>query len=267
MNNFKLQTSNIQTNPNLNNAISKIIVICFLVFAFCFEVGGLRLGVDAAWALDNPESRVTAVIKKFVLAKNPAWSQSEIKVTVKQAEKILVQMAELPDNAQFKVIEIYPDFKPVGNVVFPVQVTYGTASAKFLLRAKVEVFRSVAVAAALLKKGKRIEPADLRWEERDVALLPQKYFVAPENLRGLEAKISIPVNSTIFEWMVGEPPLVRSGQEIMLVASAAGLTIKTRGQALADGYLDEVIQIKRFAANKVLKGRVLSANEVGVNVE
>lgn len=218
-------------------------------------------------ALDNPEAKVTAVIREFILAKNPVWSRSEIKVTLKQAEKTLAQMAELPDNAQFKIIEIYPDFKPVGNVIFPLQAASGTTSAKFLLRAKVEVLRSVAVAAALLKKGEKIEPADLRWEERDVALLPQKYFVAPETLRGLEARIAIPVNSTIFEWMVGEPPLVRSGQEVLLVASAAGLTIKTRGQALADGYLDELIQIKRFDLNKVLKGRVRSASEVEVNVE
>lgn len=223
--------------------------------------------VNAARALDNPEAKVTAVIKEFILAKNPAWSPTEIKVTYKTAAKTFAQLADLPADAQFKILEAYPEFKPAGNVIFPLQATSVTGSVKFLLRAKVEVLKPIAAAAKLIKKGQKIEAADLSWVERDVALLPQKYFIAPEQLQALEAKIAIPENSTIFEWMVGPPPLVRGGQEVILVANAAGLTVKARGQALSDGYLDELIQVKRLDANKVLKGKVISAAEVEVNVE
>jgi flagella basal body P-ring formation protein FlgA len=225
------------------------------------------LDVNAAWALDNPEAKVTAVIKKFVLAKYPAWSSSAIKVSYKTAEKTWAQLAGLPAETEFNILEVYPDFKPVGNVIFPVQATSSLGSSKFLLRAKVEVLQSLAAAAKLIKKGQKIESADLAWVERDVALLPQKYFSAPEQLQSAEAKIAIPQNSTLFEWMVGPPPLIRSGQEVTLVATAVGLSVRARGQALSDGYRDELIQVKRLDVNKVLKGKVLSATEVGVNVE
>jgi flagella basal body P-ring formation protein FlgA len=238
-----------------------------LLLAVVLSVAFGPAGLPAAWALDNPEAKVTAVIKEFITAKNPAWSRDEIKIAYKTAEKTFAQLAELPGDTQFKVLEGYPDFKPVGSVIFPLQATSVQGSNKFLLRAKVEVLKQIAVAAKLIKKGQKIEAADLNWAERDVALLPQKYFTAPEQLLSEEAKISIPENSTIFAWMAGPPPLVRGGQAVTLVATAAGLTVRAKGEALSDGYRDEVIQVKRLDADKVLQGKVVSAAEVEVNVE
>jgi flagella basal body P-ring formation protein FlgA len=233
-------------------------------------ISSLLLGssnLSPARALDDPEGKITAVVKEYISAKNPNWAPDEIRVTYKAAERTMTQLAGLPAETKLKVLDVDPEFKPAGNVIFPLQATYGAGSVKFLLRAKVEIVKPVAVAAALIKKGQAIGPTDLRWVERDVALLPQKYFLAPEQLLSQEAKIAIPENSTIFEWMVGAPPLLRGGQEVTLVANATGLTVRAKGQALSDGHLGEVIQVRRIDANKVLSGKVVSATEIEVNVE
>ena len=216
-------------------------------------------------AMDNPEAKLTAVIKDFILTKYPNWSKDEISLTFKQPEKFFEELKGLDEGAQFSLLEVYPDFKPAGNVIFPVLITSGEKAQKILLRTKVAVKKNIAAAARLIRKNKVLESADVKFEERDVALLPEKYFTE-NSMTGKEAKISIPAGSTIFDWMVGERPLIRRGAEVTLIVSAPGLTVRARGQALVDGYADSEIKIKRSDSKKTITARVLSASEVEVKL-
>ncbi|MDD5593677.1 MAG: flagellar basal body P-ring formation chaperone FlgA, partial [Candidatus Margulisbacteria bacterium] len=219
-----------------------------------------------SYALDNPEQKVTDTIKNYIVAKYPDWSKDEIRLTYKTAENIFSEMTALPKDSQLSVIEVYTDFKPVGSVVFPIRAVAGGMDRKFMIRAKVDVVKKVAAAARLIKKGRSIESADLKIEERDVALLPQKYFLSAEPLVSKEAKISIPGNSTIFEWMVGEVPLVRRGAPVTLIVTAPGLAVKTKAQAQEDGVLGSEIKVKRADSNKIVAGKIISAGEVEVKL-
>jgi len=226
----------------------------------------LALLAAAAQALDDPEQKVSAAIKKHIIAKYPDWAGDEIIITFKSAEKTFDRLRALSDQAEFAVLTVSPDFKPVGNVVVPLQVSDGGDSEKILLRTKVEVRKKIAAAAVLIKKGKLIEPADLKLESRDVALLPPKYFVETLTLGGKEAKITIPANSTLFAWMVGEPPLVKRGAEVTVVVTAPGLTVKAKGQALDDGYRDQELKVRRADTRKTIVGKVISPSEVEVKI-
>lgn len=221
---------------------------------------------QASFALDNPEQKVTETIKNYIVAKYPAWSKDEIRLTYKMAETVFSEMAALPKDSTLAVIEVYTDFKPVGSVVFPIRAVAGEVERKFMVRAKVDVVKKLAAAARLIKKGKSIESADLKIEARDVALLPQKYFLSAEPLISKEARISIPENSTIFEWMVGEVPLVRRGDPVTLVVKAPGLAVRTKAQAQEDGGLGSEIKVKRTDSNKIVAGKIVSAGEVEVKL-
>jgi flagella basal body P-ring formation protein FlgA len=232
-----------------------------------FLLIGLAVGVSLpGWAMDNPEQKVTDTIKSYIVNKYPNWPKEEISLTFKMAESVFAELKTLSENASLEVIEVYPDFKPVGNVVFPIKVAFGIESKKVMVRAKVEVVRNIVAAAKLIKKGKVIEPADLKIDLRDVALLPQKYFVSNDPLVGQEAKISIPENSTIFAWMVGAVPLVHRGNPVTLVVSAPGLTVKTKAEAQEDGGLGSEIKVKRIDSRKIVAGKIISANEVEVKL-
>jgi flagella basal body P-ring formation protein FlgA len=219
-----------------------------------------------ALALENPEQKVAKVIKDYVVAKQPEWSKDEIQVTFKLAEKTFEGLKAYSDAVQIKVLEVYPEFKPVGSVVFPLLITDDEGSEKILLRAKVEVMREIAAAAATIKKGKMLEASDVKFEVRDVALLPPKYFVESVSLAGKEAKIGIPKNSTLFEWMVGEPPLVRRGANVSVTVSEPGLMVRTRGEAMEDGYRNAEIKVKRADSKKMIVGKVISPSEVEVKL-
>ena len=214
-------------------------------------------------AIDDPEAKVAKVIRNYIVAQHPNWSGDEIKIEFKFAEQAFNKIRSLAENTPIKIVEVYSEFKPVGNVVFPLSV----GEEKMFLRAKVEVIKELVAAGRAIKKGKVLEAADLVTDKRDVAMLPEKYFVENTSLIGKETKISIPANSTLFEWMVGDQPLIRTGSEVNILATAPGLTVRTRGQLQEDGYLGAEVRVKRKDSKKIVVGKVISASEVEVKVE
>ncbi len=215
-----------------------------------------------AGAIDDPAAEVTRVIKDYIVSRHPGWSKDEIRIEFKFAEQSFNRMRSMADNTPIKIIEVYTEFKPVGNVVFPLSV----GDQKLFLRAKVEVIKELVVASRKIKKGKVIEAADLTFASRDVAMLPEKYFVETSGLIGKEAKINIPAGSTQFEWMVGDLPLIRKGSEVTIVVSGAGLQVKAVGIAQEDGERDAEIRVKRRDSKAIVTGKVVSEREVEVKI-
>jgi flagella basal body P-ring formation protein FlgA len=121
-------------------------------------------------------------------------------------------------------------------------------------------------AARQIKRGETVAAEMLKLERRDVALLPEKYFVETATLVGQETKIGVPANSTLFAWMVGAPPLVRRGSQVLIAVTAPGIAVKARGEALEDGSTDQEIKVKRLDSGKILKAKIKTADEVEVKI-
>jgi len=218
-------------------------------------------------ALNDPKQEMAEVIEDYVVAKYPAWAGLDIQITFKYAEKLFRSLEELEGEAHIKVLETYKDLKPVGNVIIPMEVTAEDFSRKVFVRAKVEVFKGIVVADRLIKRGEEIQSEDLKLEERDIALLPQKYFESLDQIVSAEAKTTIPKNSTLFEWMAKKIPLIRRGDKVTIRVSASSLLVKSEGVALSDGYLGKKMTVKRKDIKKSLEGIVVSANEVEVKLK
>lgn len=233
-------------------------IAIFLALLFCWSL------IDSVGA-DNFAS-VEEVIKDYVVSRYPQWDKAEVKVTLNRTDRGGRELADLVGPASFRVLESYAGFKPLGRVVFPLEARTAKESKKINLAARVEVLLPVVVAGRAIRKGSPIASSDLRLERRDVALLPQSYFVEQYSLNGKEAKASIPANATILSWMVGSPPLFRKGEKIDLLVSAPGMMIKARGEALEDGYLEETIKVKRQGERKILSGKVVGAGQVEVKI-
>jgi len=222
-----------------------------------------------ARALDNPEQVLSEVIEDYVMTKYPDWIGYDIKITFKYAGKIFDSLRELEGEIDFSVIEVYRDFKAVGNVIFPILVSTADSSRKIFVRARVEVFKNIVVAQRRIKRGEEITDEDVVLESRDIAVLPQKYFEDIVYVANTEAKTTIPRNSTIFEWMIKEIPLVHRGDTVAVLITAPNLTVKTKGMALEDGYLGKKIKVKvkRKESENRLEGRLVSSSEVEVKLK
>lgn len=237
--------------------MKKIVVISMVCLA----------ALSLAQAAPNLESRVSDALKDYIIGKYPQYSRDDIKISFKYAENAFDKLEKMSGGFKIEVIEGYPEFKPLGSVVFPLKVSDGEEIEKLFLRAKVEVMKNVVAAAKYIKKGTIIAEDDLKIELRDIALLPEKYFADAGPIIGKEAKLSIPSNSTLFSWMVGEQPVVRRGATITIVVSAPGLTVKSKGEAQEDGYLNDEIKVKRMDSKKVVLAKIISPAEVEVKIE
>jgi flagella basal body P-ring formation protein FlgA len=247
-----------------NGGIAARYKIIVLLLNLSFVIGHLSF---SAQALDNPEQKLADLIKSYVVDKNPGYKKNEVKVTFKMADNIFDNLQKVDNKTQIKILEGYPEVKGVGAAIFPIQIKTADETTKILVRAKVEVLRDVVVAAKQIKQGKLIVGEDLKMEARDVALLPQKYFVEANSAVGKEAKLSIPAGSTVFNWMAGDLPLIKRGAELNIIAIAPGVKVKSRGVAVEDGYQDALIKVKRKDSQKIITGKVKSASDVEVVIE
>ena len=244
--------------PRLQSGVSRFWLVGVLLFCAFLPAAG--------YALNNPEESVTDIIKSYIVGKYPDWQVWDIKITFKQAEKTFEKMRAIKSDSELKIGELYKDFKPVGNVIFPLDSPMG----RFFLRTKVEVFKEIVYAREGIRRGAVIELDNLAMGKRDVAMLPPGFFSGTEPLQGMEAKTTIPKGSTLFEWMVKKAPLIRRGDEVMILLKGEGLLVKAKGVSLMDGSLNEKIKVQRrtgSSASKTLEGVLISPKEVEVSIE
>ncbi len=259
--NFKAQNKSQPEDPK-----SQIFWIWKLGFGIYFGFWILSFGFSAV-ALDNPEKALTDVIEDYVMTTYPDWIGYDIKISLKYADKAIDYLREIEGDVDLRVVEVYRDFKPVGNVIFPIEVATDTSRERVFVRAQVEVFKNVVIANRRIKRGEEITPEDLALESRDISVVPQKYFEDIAQVADTEARTSIPKNSTIYEWMIKEIPLVHRGDEVAILVTGPNLTVKTMGRALEDGYLGKMIKVKRLESDKTLEGFLVSPTEVEVRLK
>ncbi len=222
--------------------------------------------VSSSLAMENPEGRLTQLIKNYVVNKYPDWSGLEVRITFKDTDPAFAKLTAVENAAQLKISSTYKYFRPLGNVVFPIQVKTNKRTEKIFVHAKVEIFKNIVVASHIIKRGKTITPSDLKIELKDIALFPQKYFTKIDSICSSEAKTVIPAKSTIFTWMLKKIPLIRHGDRVTIQVVSEGIIIKAKGKALGDGSMGDRINVQRDDSKKPLNGKIISASDVEVQL-
>ncbi|MFA6431473.1 MAG: flagellar basal body P-ring formation chaperone FlgA [Candidatus Margulisiibacteriota bacterium] len=223
---------------------------CSLIFA-C-----ILISFSTVAAIENvSENKLEKVIKNYITAKVPNVKMDEI--TLEFAGDENIEELNIGDpGTKVKVLEVMPGFRPAGWMMFPIEIKKGRSIKKKFIRIKVGIFRDVAVSVELIKKQTIITEAMLKKDKRDVSVLPNKYFRNLDPLIGKETKISIPVNSIIYDWMIKEVPLIRKGSQVQVLFANDGIEVRSAGIALEDGYLGAVIKVKRKDSSKTIDCKV-----------
>ena len=219
-----------------------------------------------AFALTDPEHEVAVKIKEFVIAKYPHWAAEDIRITFKYPEETFDKMGELGEKAAVRIGKVNNLFRPVGNAIFPIEVKQNNNITRFLVRAKVEVFKKIVVAANTIKRAQVIIEEDVTIEARDVALLPEKYFYTVSDVFNREAKSTISKKSAIFDWMIKKKPLLHRGEKVTILVISDGVKIEAKGTTLSEGNKGEEIMVKRDDSKKSIKAKIISADKVEVKL-
>jgi flagella basal body P-ring formation protein FlgA len=218
-----------------------------------------------ASVLNDVPGRMTKAIVGYLVTKDPSLAGKKIEVSYKYAERIFRDLRARKGNVTFSIAELYPGFKPIGNIIVPVQVVVDDVpKEKIFLRTKVSVFDRIVVAKKRLNRGDLISSAEAGVEERDIAVLNPDIIKNIDLAIGKEVKTFVPGGNPIYSWMIKEKPLVRKNEKIKIISGSQNILVSADGISLEDGNLGSEIRVKNSSSGKELIGIVTGTGEVTV---
>jgi flagella basal body P-ring formation protein FlgA len=139
---------------------------------------------------------------------------------------------------------------PVGwNITLPVQIS---------------VFQDVIVNKTPLIKGQGIDASRITFKKMDVSRMNQGYFFKLEQIEELQAKRNLRTGSVLDTGNVAAKQLVKSGQQVTILFTAGGISIKSTGQALHSARYGEAARVKNTGSNRVVEGLVTAPGQITV---
>jgi flagella basal body P-ring formation protein FlgA len=130
--------------------------------------------------------------------------------------------------------------------------------------AQVHVYGDVVVLALPAARGAPIPGSALRVERRDLGTLAAGALQDPAAAVGMLPRRALPQGAVLRAAMLEAAPLVRRGQQVTIQAEITGLSVKSAGEALADGSQGELVRVRNLLTNKVITAIVMAPGEVRV---
>jgi len=130
---------------------------------------------------------------------------------------------------------------------------------------KVSPLGEVVVAARPVPRHALLQPEDLKLERRDLSALPSEAIRDPEKAVGRRTTKALSKGEVLLPKAVEDPPWVKKGDFVTLVAEAPGLTITVQGQAREEGSRGQLIRVRNVSSGREVYGRVESPQVVRVS--
>ncbi len=136
---------------------------------------------------------------------------------------------------------------------------------KFRIQAKLEIYATVAVAKAFLKRHQEIGEKDVQWVRKNIASLPSDIVTELKDVRGKRMTLALNSQETLRASMLENPPVVKKGDRVILVVENDLFKIITYGEAKEGGRKGDRIKLVNLSSKKEVCGRVLNFSTVQVD--
>ncbi|KFI21696.1 flagellar basal body P-ring formation chaperone FlgA [Nitrosococcus oceani] len=235
--------------------------MCFLYYLFWFFLLALLPSYGLGLTKDNQSlAEIQEVAHNFVL-KQARSLPGNIEVTPGSLDRRL----RLP-KCSHPLKAFFPSgSRPRGNTTVGVRCT-GETPWTVYLSVKMAVYGKVLVATHAISSGFPLSLADLRLERRDLSELRQGYLNEPAQAVGKRLKRPVGLGAIITPGMLEIPKLIRRGQQVILMATAPGLQVNMKGQALEDAGAGEHIRVRNTSSRRIVEGTVTAAGLVQVQM-
>lgn len=121
--------------------------------------------------------------------------------------------------------------------------------------------RQLPVAKRMMNMGERVQETDLGFEFRDVSYafdgIPSR-----EELIGKTLKQGLRAGDPVFRGMVEKDKAIRRGDMVTVRSGDQTWEVSMQVQAMADGYIGDIVNLKHPKTNVALVGRVTAPGEV-----
>lgn len=116
-----------------------------------------------------------------------------------------------------------------------------------------------------VKRGEQITSADIELKSFPPSRIAKTAIAENNEIVGMTAARSMKAGSFIKRGDLITPKLVKKNQLVTLLFEKAGLTLKTRGKAMADGELGETVSVLNIQSKRVVVGIIKSAGVIAIN--
>ena len=220
--------------------------------------GASRVEVSRA-TLRVPEERLMQAGREFVESSMP-WDSDRTRVIAVKAEEVLAPEGRIEFEFTPQRGEEY-----VGDVVLLITVkSDGETVRQVWWRGEVRVETDVLVANRFLERGHVIGQDDVTFKTVTLDRTRQGEAVSPGEIVGKKLRRSLRPGQSIGLRMVEEPPVIKRGEMITVVAESGLMRVSMKAQAREDGCLGDTIRVMNPASKKEFSGQVAGSSLVKV---
>ncbi len=128
----------------------------------------------------------------------------------------------------------------------------------------VAVYENVVFAARSLSKGDSLSKDDVYIKKVNIFDFNPSVIHTLDVIGDKILKSSIRKDMSMTLSLLSDPPLVKKGDIIMLIAKNQNLRIVTSGISMEDGFINELIKVENFHSGKLIRGIVTEESKVEV---
>jgi flagella basal body P-ring formation protein FlgA len=134
------------------------------------------------------------------------------------------------------------------------------------VRVAVQSERSVLIAKRALPRGSLLQAGDFETKVKTVGGSSAHYIGDPNTLVGLRLRLPLADGAALSSDAVEQLPLIRRGQQVTLLARAAGIEIRVAALALSDGRQSERILVQNQSSHRQVDAVVRTSELVEVGL-
>ncbi|MFV1983679.1 MAG: flagellar basal body P-ring formation chaperone FlgA [Thiohalomonadales bacterium] len=165
-----------------------------------------------------------------------------------------------------KIEAFYPGMQQrLGNVSVGLRCTE-KKSWTLYLRAFITIQQNIVHSKRFINRGTVITKDDLIIDNIEISNNNSKYFQDPKDIIGKVAKRNITIGKKISATSLKPALIIKRGQQVTIVAKTAGILIRTKGKALSDGAIGQIVKVKNSRSKRKLQATVIAPNTVQINM-
>jgi flagella basal body P-ring formation protein FlgA len=134
------------------------------------------------------------------------------------------------------------------------------------VRVAVQSERSVLVAKRALPRGSLLQAGDFETRVKTVGGSSAHYIGDPGSLAGLRLRLPLAEGAALSSDAVEQLPLIKRGQQVTLLARAAGIEIRVAATAMSDGRQSERILVQNQSSHRQVDAVVRTSELVEVGL-
>jgi|GEM_PF-1344678 len=127
-----------------------------------------------------------------------------------------------------------------------------------LLPARVSLWQRVLAARHPLKRGQKVNEADLTWVERDMGVLGHGGLTELSQVQNQQLTRSIGAGQVLLNSHLKAAQLIAVGEQVEILSQGAGIRVRMKGEALSSGSFGQQIRVRNLSSGRVLHAQVLA---------